>query len=242
MNRNNPDNSLSSIPFLEDPRKEVVRNFGNKSRTELCKSTCLVCHLVGHLINPVSSSRASPNSQDPGNLFPNARLETWGPGEKCSDEFPSVKLAVRSPATGSTRIMGDDRDYIRFIMACRSTDDGKADVRELNPSEISFDFFKAKLTECLNNHRKCQSTEAEVEGLRVINVDTEEIEDAPKNCDYMALSYVWGPTSSCQCMKENFRPVVQDAITVTKRLGWKYLWVDQHVSHHDHGRIVPIDT
>jgi hypothetical protein len=56
----------------------------------------------------------------------------------------------------------------------------------------------------------------------------------PMQCDYVALSYVWGrPTVSRpeQTQMEingiKVPQVVLDAIAVTQRLGLKYLWVDR---------------
>jgi len=42
---------------------------------------------------------------------------------------------------------------------------------------------------------------------------------------YVTLSYVWGKDSS----SEEMPLVVRDSITVTKKLGYRYLWVDRYV-------------
>jgi hypothetical protein len=66
-------------------------------------------------------------------------------------------------------------------------------------------------------------------GLRLINCDSEHVEDAPENVRYSALSYVWGkPEAGSYETSQTFQRTVQDAIVATKELGLKFLWVDKH--------------
>jgi hypothetical protein len=52
----------------------------------------------------------------------------------------------------------------------------------------------------------------------------------PTNQEYAALSYAWGEDDKKQSgVSESTAPVINDSIEVTKRLGYKYLWVDRHV-------------
>ncbi|XXH02412.1 hypothetical protein Hte_008787 [Hypoxylon texense] len=59
---------------------------------------------------------------------------------------------------------------------------------------------------------------------------------AKESYQYVALSYVWGPLSNDEALDENNKTpllsdclplVVTDAITVTKSLGFRYLWIDK---------------
>lgn len=77
-------------------------------------------------------------------------------------------------------------------------------------------------------------------GLRLIDVDANNIIDAPDACEYAALSYVWGSTNSLLLLQETsdklYSPgglghfkiprTIGDAIEVTRRIGQRYLWVD----------------
>ncbi|OAP58185.1 hypothetical protein AYL99_07275 [Fonsecaea erecta] len=60
--------------------------------------------------------------------------------------------------------------------------------------------------------------------------------------DYTALSYVWGPALSASCPGGSHEPnddlaslpqVVEDAITITKALEFRYLWVDRLCIRHN---------
>lgn len=92
------------------------------------------------------------------------------------------------------------------------------------------------LNECLG-HEQCRSTRVKVARLRVIDVTTKRICQAPPDCEYIALSYVWGGNSACKSTQGEFPQVVQEAFTVTEALGYRYLWVDRYVSHYSYGKI-----
>lgn len=81
--------------------------------------------------------------------------------------------------------------------------------------------------------------------FRVIDVATFRVVDAPPDCPYVALSYVWGTANVYKAYKADFQPrpdgtcfldlstvadqipqTVLDAIEVVKMLGARYLWVD----------------
>ncbi|KAK0620808.1 heterokaryon incompatibility protein-domain-containing protein, partial [Immersiella caudata] len=81
--------------------------------------------------------------------------------------------------------------------------------------------------------------------FRVIDVLTLRVVDAPPDCPYVALSYVWGAAKVYKAYKADFQPrpdgasfldlgavadqipqTVLDAIEVVKMLGARYLWVD----------------
>jgi hypothetical protein len=61
-------------------------------------------------------------------------------------------------------------------------------------------------------------------GFRLINCfkDPPVIEDQPWGTPYAALSYMWGENS-----KEEWPNTVLDAISVTKEMGLRYLWIDR---------------
>ncbi|KAF2145305.1 uncharacterized protein K452DRAFT_245118 [Aplosporella prunicola CBS 121167] len=76
-------------------------------------------------------------------------------------------------------------------------------------------------------------------GFMVINVDRLCLQDLPSGEEYVALSYVWGLANRPVSLKDNvaeFRRLdglrielprtIQDAIVVTIKLGFRFLWVD----------------
>lgn len=85
---------------------------------------------------------------------------------------------------------------------------------------------------------------AEVNGLAIRAIDIENmcIVDLPSDSEYVVLSYVWGTNDQLRLLQDNFatftKPfglenqtsnlptTISDAMTLTKELGNRYLWVD----------------
>ncbi|KAH7121657.1 heterokaryon incompatibility protein-domain-containing protein [Dactylonectria macrodidyma] len=108
-------------------------------------------------------------------------------------------------------------------------------------------FSKAPETPVLVNHRKVDYTALREWYDRVRTIRRETMDTFPVSmidcharkivpvnapCDYIALSYVWGPTSA-EPSQGNSLPTylprtVEDAITVVRELGLRYLWVDRY--------------
>ncbi|THV48881.1 hypothetical protein BGAL_0222g00010 [Botrytis galanthina] len=116
----------------------------------------------------------------------------------------------------------------RFIIAHQFRNNETAGIRTLEPLGVNFDFLSRMLDECLEDHEECRSMRVEALRLRVIDVTTKRICQAPPDCEYIALSYVWRDNSTCKSTQGEFSPVVQDAFTVTEALGYRYLWVDRY--------------
>lgn len=99
------------------------------------------------------------------------------------------------------------------------------------------DIVRGWLKNCTESHRaSCQPDDTgKLQDLTVIDCERLLICPAPEKCAYIALSYVWGPPS--EFAEENYvfpsipsqrARTIEDAISVTKRLGYRYLWVDRY--------------
>lgn len=86
------------------------------------------------------------------------------------------------------------------------------------------------------------------ENIRLIDCVQKIIIDAESWHRWIALSYVWGvrPHSSAdpgdefdlanQKLPQSLPRTVEDAITVTQQLGFRYLWVDEYCIDQDHAQ------
>jgi hypothetical protein len=141
------------------------------------------------------------------------------------------------------------------LQACWDDKDGgfvKGSGREFS-SLVDTDRVRGWLQQCESHHGdRCgepewlSSSEAP-EFLKVIDVDKRCIVDAPPNCRYLALSYVWGkppPEQDAQLCRStttanigqlrkeggmspaSLPRTIRDAMTLTASLGERYLWVD----------------
>jgi hypothetical protein len=113
------------------------------------------------------------------------------------------------------------------------------EIRHLSSTSFDLGFALESLAYCSVNHRQtCSIMETpQIRSLRVIDCQTRTIIRAPAMCQYVALSYVWGAstTSTANFENPNNPPTIQnapkvinDAIDVTLNLGFRYLWIDRH--------------
>lgn len=112
--------------------------------------------------------------------------------------------------------------------------------RRLLPDRINYTLLRNWYDLCVQHHpKKCV---VDITGrphtLKVIDCQTKQIVEAPPDCSYIALSYVWGqgqslivtgPEQQSSILSADTAPsVITDAMTVTVELGWQYLWVDRY--------------
>ena len=63
--------------------------------------------------------------------------------------------------------------------------------------------------------------------IKVLDCQTRQIQNAPDKCSYLTLSYVWGDPTVPSSASE-WPQTIEDAISVTMKLGYRYLWVDKY--------------
>ncbi|KGO67396.1 Heterokaryon incompatibility [Penicillium expansum] len=99
-------------------------------------------------------------------------------------------------------------------------------------SNVDFSLLRQALGLCLEKHCTSCSTQKqkrpELLETRMIDIVERIVVPCPPDCDYVALSYVWGGVEpSPGSLKNRCLPqTIEDAITVTQALGRRYLWVD----------------
>lgn len=110
------------------------------------------------------------------------------------------------------------------------------EVRKLQPDQIDYGIFTSLFRFCEENHPICAQSGVlnDLAGLRVIEISTRAVVEAPARCRYVALSYVWGRATEDPGLHEDEDlrhppPVIEDAISATSSLGYEYLWVDRYV-------------
>ncbi|PMD31096.1 HET-domain-containing protein [Hyaloscypha variabilis F] len=105
-------------------------------------------------------------------------------------------------------------------------------IRE-NLDVASFDRIKKWIDLCRNSHTKVCSIKEQstVTGIKLIDCDTNIISPGSEH-HYVALSYVWGhvleKSEDPERLPTRLPDTIKDAIIVTKRLGYRYLWVDRY--------------
>ncbi|KAF5608252.1 uncharacterized protein FSUBG_4788 [Fusarium subglutinans] len=95
---------------------------------------------------------------------------------------------------------------------------------------VDVDHIKKSLEHCQKHHSEQCNAKFDKRLLitKMLDVDTRKVVDCPDNCDYLALSYVWGGIHPADGALEagKLPQTIEDAIALTKKLGKRYLWVD----------------
>lgn len=95
-----------------------------------------------------------------------------------------------------------------------------------------YTLIKAWLRHCIENHECCQPLRSPLlKQIRVVDVRYREIISLPVDCNFLALSYVWGGVQQPKARRTGRLPrnlplTIEHAITITQELGHRYLWVD----------------
>ncbi|EEU41709.1 uncharacterized protein NECHADRAFT_87690 [Fusarium vanettenii 77-13-4] len=113
-------------------------------------------------------------------------------------------------------------------------------IRKIDAASINFSILRNWLVHCQTHHSaSCipldQYLLQEVTGLKLIDCETRQVVEAPRDPIYVALSYVWGKSHAAEAtglsrssLPEIVPRTIEDAIQVVLRLGLKYLWVDKY--------------
>lgn len=116
---------------------------------------------------------------------------------------------------------------------------------EASRGEVDVELIRSWIQDCECRHDCGEAPSEQATGLMLIDVLTREVVRAPPASRYFALSYVWGDvtreaasglvSSSAGCRLPNqAKKTIEDAITLMKRLGERYLWVDVYcVDQHN---------
>lgn len=199
----------------------------NETHDDLRSSKCSFCRLLASIkkaaLDEVECElRAFSSNQTFARVRP-AILQKY----KVSD---SVVLGF-VPSPGSKVKAEPDG----FIGALGSEDKNTATIgpRRIQASEVSYATIQAWISFCQSKHKRlCMpTTSTNIPALKVIDITTQKVVAAPKRCEYVALSYVWG-VSRQYVSSSIFPKVVKDSLVITSKLGYKYLWVDKYVSPH----------
>lgn len=111
-------------------------------------------------------------------------------------------------------------------------DDSPMRLRLVRPGRIDYDAVKIWISRCVEKHSACLNEGGYVPGMKVIDCATRKIVKPQPDTRYAALSYVWGKGAPEKyvypSLPVDLPLVIEDAITVCKKLGIPYIWVDRY--------------
>jgi hypothetical protein len=127
-------------------------------------------------------------------------------------------------------------------------------VCEVKHNAIDFNRIGNWINFCRSHHLKlCNSSNEETaQSLKLIDCSTRRVIPASREWKYAALSYVWGssslpdPQPALEFLPHGIPATIEDAMTVTVRLGLQYLWIDRYCidqqnQHEKHIQVSQMD-
>lgn len=102
----------------------------------------------------------------------------------------------------------------------------------ISPDSIDFESIKDWLSLCREKHNEnCSiNTTSPVRSMKLIDCETRNLVPSADH-PYVALSYVWGanakPVEYSGSLPKDLPATIEDSVVVTKKLGFRYLWIDQ---------------
>ncbi|KAF7952430.1 uncharacterized protein EAE97_001927 [Botrytis byssoidea] len=217
---------------VSGPLGRLVRTM-EKSHEQLKYSKCRCCRILSIIKNDDSEEWERRNSNVHHLEVTTLENQVLLYPPTCQGSLSLLKIGSWHTFDNKT---GRDRSYEqgkRYIALFGSGEDPA-------PFKIpcfveDFGWMQNAIPECCKRHASCLSIHSLlVPGLLVIDClagsSTLSIVSAPKPCQYIALSYVWG---SAQDTGTEVAPVIKDAIKVTVKLGLRFLWVDKYCIPQD---------
>ncbi|MCJ1450829.1 hypothetical protein MMC28_001163 [Mycoblastus sanguinarius] len=236
--------------FKEDtlrPRKRKLTNgvLIAKLSCEWEKATCRLCRLFAAVRVPPSHDYNHSEYHLRALSFLQATPDIGHDPIKAIRDKDTVCPAVL-PGNGKSKV-NLDREIFRCettgLISCVPTSDSSVSSRfqgrRLQSNCIDYQLLRAWFEFCERNHPKSCALDSATQPpmLKVIDAETHSIIQAPPACLYVALSYVWGSQNSQNFgiavgaqtwLPKEIPRVIEDALLVTRKLGWRYLWVDRY--------------
>ena len=110
------------------------------------------------------------------------------------------------------------------------TKNGRYSLKYLTRGNPCITTFQGYIRDCEKTHSDtCTPVPtARLHAIRVIDCTERKVVQMPTDCEFVALSYVWG-TLEPSLRLEDAPATIKDSISVTLALGYRYLWVDRYV-------------
>lgn len=164
--------------------------------------------------------------------------DCWTPSFLQSREFHdnlSMKLASSGRLKRTSNSYSCEKSH-SVTTPIRIVAHGNAGLWKVQPVLPLYDPSRANLwlDNCKTAHgTACNRRTSVVEHMRLIDCDCDDliIVQADPAWAWLALSYVWGSETTNDRLQ--LPKTVSDAITITKELGYRYLWVDQYCIDQD---------
>ncbi|KZM21365.1 uncharacterized protein EKO05_0008863 [Ascochyta rabiei] len=238
MDAEHNDDSLVDIDGVCERCRSIAWD-GSKSSQFI--SDYSTDHQMFHVISFVEGCRICRFltrflSSNFGSTFPNEAVLKTSP---CKDERllgpgleSSFVCSFEIQATTSSHTLPHNARGLIVISRLDPTTATSA-FQHLSPPEVPISRIKNWIKACEDCHGQCRLDEyPHLSDLRVIDCERQIVINAPTKCKFVALSYVWGDPKTQSGVQDTVNlqqqpRTIQQSISTTLDLGYKYLWVDR---------------
>jgi hypothetical protein len=194
-------------------------------------ASCALCQLCRTMIDDPNTVVQAVQLRA-YSAFGNTRKTSFGilPPKLKLKDVPHLGIITRNFAAQPHSIVGKKRS---FCMRTSKKHNGIV-LPRIPSAKIDYTVITAWLECCRTLHQSsCKQKNNTTRPLRLIDCNTfpPSLVLAPQSGPYLALSYTWGgpydySTSSTDGVISHPPKTISDAITVTRELGFRFLWVD----------------
>ena len=207
--------------FEESPA--VVPVVTHSSRYSFVRN-CSLCEFLQSTVSSITVKRPDPHSTT--DVFNISLVESLSATRSPSHQFRAFEIS-RDPLPA-----GDWAEC--HVFPQDAVVDG---LRQLKSEFVDFEVIKEWMKSCSTHPSPCMlesvSYDNVIPGLRLIDCIQRKVFNVTvRYIEYVCLSYVWGMASDVHpiddALPPTLPPTIEDAITVTQKLGFKHLWVDRY--------------
>jgi hypothetical protein len=224
-----------SPTLLDDFMKiSLAKEKVSKSLQIIEGSTCPMCRFFDAAVHSLASSTAVSRTAE------------------FSLVSGSKSFALRSAI--SLEVLGYESSQERFLLSLQpGTAVAQMPYVPLDPEKINLDIIKTWIRDCREEHTNlCNEPRLKLpinssisSSIRVIDCLERSIVRLPSGHEYFALSYVWGqahdvkkeadsqPSHLLRILPAILPKTIQDAMTVTLQLGFRFIWIDKYCIDQD---------
>lgn len=200
------------------PWRVVMPSLGATS-AELSSSPCKVCRIL---------STIKPPTCDGHRCVLYAYRDWHG-----YTQLRVISQQVHGLETQNLRMYSDQEVFPCLTVIGSNDDQGLKDMEVSKRIDLKcYGDLKGLIKNCVQSHgQTCRplSKSSRIPGFKVIEVSSRKVIEASDQCEYLALSYVWGNREHSDDLKAA-PPVIRDTFSVAGNLGLKHVWIDKYVS------------
>ncbi|UPK95820.1 hypothetical protein LCI18_006755 [Fusarium solani-melongenae] len=215
----------------------VIADLGGLDRTPV-PDICDLCKLM-HAVQPQSAADKADEDYQL-RAFSSTNILLCENAEKSHKRFLTGWIDIVFIAVVPANSSADTGDYPAYPITDEATPCDK----------IAYGSLRSWINSCIQHHALLAACNPQsrpsIPEFRLIDCNSRKIVSPDAHVSFVALSYVWGiippaqgthSGNSTSLDDTRVEPVVEDAIYVTKKLGYTHLWVDRHCIRQDNDEI-----